>query len=83
VWRDGDLVGLSATEFALLRYLMVNAGRVLSKAQILDQVWKFDFQGDSSIVETYIYYLRRKLDRHDTQLIRTVRGAGYLLSRTR
>jgi two-component system, OmpR family, response regulator len=81
VWSDGALVSLSATEFALLRYLMVNAGRVLSKAQILDQVWKFDFQGDSSIVETYVYYLRRKLDRDEGQLIRTVRGAGYLLSR--
>jgi two-component system OmpR family response regulator len=79
VWRNGELIPLSATEFALLRYLMVNAGRVLSKAQILDHVWKFDFQGDSGIVETYIYYLRRKLDGPDDQLIRTVRGAGYLL----
>ncbi|GAB3947623.1 hypothetical protein GCM10029976_077230 [Kribbella albertanoniae] len=58
---------------------MLNAGRVLSKAQILDHVWKFDFQGDSGIVETYVYYLRRKLDGPDGQLIRTVRGAGYLL----
>jgi two-component system OmpR family response regulator len=83
VWRDGELVSLSATEFQLLRYLMTNAGRVLSKAQILDHVWKFDFQGDSGIVETYIYYLRRKLDRQDDQLIRTVRGAGYMLRAAR
>jgi two-component system OmpR family response regulator len=82
VWSEGDLVSLSATEFALLKYLMVNAGRVLSKTQILDQVWKFEFHGDSSVVETYIYYLRRKLDRKDRQLIRTVRGAGYLITRT-
>ncbi|MGW6279908.1 response regulator transcription factor [Kribbella sp. NPDC055071] len=79
VWSDGELVNLSATEFQLLHYLMLNAGRVLSKAQILDHVWKFDFQGDSGIVETYVYYLRRKLDGPDGQLIRTVRGAGYLL----
>ncbi|MFF1823695.1 response regulator transcription factor [Kribbella sp. NPDC058245] len=79
VWSGGELVDLSATEFQLLHYLMLNAGRVLSKAQILDHVWKFDFQGDSGIVETYVYYLRRKLDGPDGQLIRTVRGAGYLL----
>ncbi|AHH95365.1 winged helix family two component transcription regulator [Kutzneria albida DSM 43870] len=79
VWKDGELVRLSATEFQLLRYLMTNAGRVLSRAQILDQVWNYDFQGDSSIVETYIYYLRRKLDDQDNPLIHTVRGVGYLL----
>jgi two-component system OmpR family response regulator len=79
VWSGGELVALSSTEFQLLHYLMLNAGRVLSKAQILDHVWKFDFQGDSGIVETYVYYLRRKLDGPDGQLIRTVRGAGYLL----
>jgi two-component system OmpR family response regulator len=79
VWRGGELVRLSATEFQLLRYLMTNAGRVLSRAQILDQVWNYDFQGDSSIVETYVYYLRRKLDDQDNPLIHTVRGVGYLL----
>jgi two-component system OmpR family response regulator len=77
VWRAGEEVELSATEFRLLRYLLVNQGRVLSKAQILDHVWQYDFGGDGSIVETYISYLRRKLDHGDPRLIRTVRGVGY------
>ena len=77
VWRGGEEVDLSATEFRLLRYLVVNQGRVLSKAQILDHVWQYDFDGDGSIVETYISYLRRKLDRTAPKLIRTVRGVGY------
>jgi two-component system OmpR family response regulator len=77
VWRAGEEVELSATEFRLLRHLLVNQGRVLSKAQILDHVWQYDFDGDGSIVETYISYLRRKVDRAEPKLIRTVRGVGY------
>jgi two-component system, OmpR family, response regulator len=79
VWRGGREVQLSPTEFNLLRYLMVNAGRVLSKAQILDHVWSYDFDGDANIVESYISYLRRKLDDGDEPLIHTVRGVGYVL----
>jgi two-component system, OmpR family, response regulator len=78
VWRAGHEVSLSPTEFNLLRYLMVNAGRVLSKAQILDHVWSYDFDGDANIVESYISYLRRKLDEGEP-LIHTVRGVGYVL----
>ena len=74
----GREVALSPTEFNLLRYLMVNAGRVLSKAQILDHVWSYDFDGDANIVESYISYLRRKLDDGEP-LIHTVRGVGYVL----
>jgi two-component system OmpR family response regulator len=79
VWRGGEEVELSATEFRLLRYLMVNEGRVLSKAQILDHVWQYDFDGDGSIVETYISYLRRKVDQVGPKLIRTIRGVGYTI----
>jgi two-component system, OmpR family, response regulator len=80
VRRAGRLVELSPTEFNLLRYLLTNAGRVLSKTQILDQVWKYDFGGDGRIVECYIYYLRRKIDVEGrTPLIHTVRGVGYTL----
>lgn len=79
VWRHGQPVQLSTTEFALLRYLMENAGRVTSKAEILDTVWQYGFNGESGIVETYVYYLRRKLGDTDQSLIRTVRGAGYLI----
>jgi two-component system OmpR family response regulator len=79
VWRGGREVQLSPTEFNLLRYLMVNAGRVLSKAQILDQVWNYDFDGDANIVESYISYLRRKLEDGSEPLIHTVRGVGYVL----
>ena len=78
VWRGDREVTLSPTEFNLLRYLMVNAGRVLSKAQILDHVWSYDFDGDANIVESYISYLRRKLD-DGVPLIHTVRGVGYVL----
>ena len=70
---------LSPTEFKLLRYLMLNAGRVLSKAQILDHVWHYDFRGDDSIVESYISYLRRKVDSVEPRLIHTLRGVGYVL----
>jgi two-component system OmpR family response regulator len=79
VWRAGQPVELTATEFKLLRYLMMNARRVLSKAQILDHVWNYDFGGDGSIVETYISYLRKKVDVTEPRLIQTVRGVGYTL----
>jgi two-component system OmpR family response regulator len=72
-------VELTRTEFRLLRYLLMNAGRVLSRAQILDHVWDYDFGGDASVLETYISYLRRKVDRSDPQLIHTVRGVGYVM----
>jgi two-component system OmpR family response regulator len=77
VWRGDDEVELSPTEFRLLRYLLINRGRVLSKAQILDHVWQYDFDGDGAVVETYISYLRKKVDARDPRLIRTVRGFGY------
>ncbi len=84
VRRAGRLVELTPTEFNLLRYLMANAGRVVSKAQILDHVWHYDFGGDSNVVETYISYLRKKVDRGaDMPLIQTVRGFGYSLRRPR
>jgi two-component system, OmpR family, response regulator len=79
VRRAGRPVQLSPTEFNLLRYLLTNAGRVVSKAQILDRVWSYDFGGDGRIVESYVYYLRRKLDRLGPTLIHTVRGVGYAL----
>lgn len=84
VTRAGIPVALSPTEFKLLHYLMANVGRVVSKAQILDHVWAYDFGGDLSIVESYISYLRRKLDSgpaHGPKLIHTVRGIGYALRR--
>ncbi|MEQ8438599.1 MAG: response regulator transcription factor [Ilumatobacter fluminis] len=79
VSRGGVDVALSPTEYNLLRYLLVNQGRVLSKAQILDHVWKYDFGGDGGVVETYIGYLRRKLDDTEPKLIHTIRGVGYTL----
>jgi two-component system OmpR family response regulator len=79
VRRAGRLIDLSPTEFNLLKYLLINAGRVVSKAQILDRVWKYDFGGDGRIVESYVYYLRRKIDKSDPPLIHTVRGVGYAL----
>ncbi|TMR22977.1 response regulator transcription factor [Nonomuraea turkmeniaca] len=79
VRRAGVPVELSPTEFNLLEYLLINAGRVVSKAQILDSVWRYDFDGDSSIVESYVYYLRKKIDKWEPQLIHTVRGVGYTL----
>jgi two-component system, OmpR family, response regulator len=79
VRRGGKRVDLSPTEFNLLRYLLTNAGRVVSKAQILDRVWSYDFGGDGRIVESYVYYLRRKIDKWDPPLIHTVRGVGYAL----
>jgi two-component system OmpR family response regulator len=79
VHRAGRLVQLSPTEFNLLRYLMVNAERVVSKPQILDRVWNYDFGGDGRIVESYISYLRRKIDSIEPALIHTIRGVGYSL----
>ncbi|WP_426635827.1 response regulator transcription factor [Planosporangium sp. 12N6] len=79
VRRAGTLIDLSPTEFNLLRYLLANAGRVVSKAEILDRVWHYDFGGDGRIVESYVYYLRRKIDRYGPPLIHTVRGVGYAL----
>ena len=79
VLRGGDEVSLSPTEYNLLRYLLVNQGRVLSKAQILDHVWQYDFGGDGGVVETYIGYLRRKVDNVEPRLIHTIRGVGYTL----
>jgi two-component system OmpR family response regulator len=79
VRRAGVLLELSPTEFTLLRYLLINADRVVSKAQILDHVWDYDFGGDAGIVETYISYLRKKIDIYEPALIHTVRGVGYRL----
>jgi two-component system OmpR family response regulator len=79
VWRGGELVHLSPTEYRLLRYLLLNAGRVLSKDQIIDHVWQYDFVGDANVVETYISYLRKKIDDREPKLIQTVRGFGYSL----
>ena len=79
VRRAGNLVDLSPTEFLLLRYLMINADRVVSKSQILDHVWQYDFRGDMGIVETYVSYLRKKIDIYEPALIHTVRGVGYRL----
>lgn len=81
VFRGDREIDLSPTEFKLLRYLMLNPNRVLSKAQILDHVWEYDFNGDASIVESYISYLRRKIDNDQNlpPLIHTKRGVGYLL----
>lgn len=79
VHRGGELIELTATEFELLRLLMRNARRVLSKQQILDRVWTYDFGGDAHVVELYISYLRRKIDRGREPMIHTVRGIGYVL----
>jgi two-component system OmpR family response regulator len=83
VRRAGVPVELTVTEFRLLRYLMQNAPRVLEKTQILDHVWNYDFRGDANIVETYVSYLRKKLDALGPPLIQTVRGVGYRLSAPR
>ncbi|MGI9120658.1 MAG: response regulator transcription factor [Acidimicrobiales bacterium] len=79
VWRGGVPVTLTATEFALLRFFLLNPRRVLSKSQILDHVWHYDFGGDANVVETYVSYLRKKLDRHGRPLIHTIRLVGYAL----
>jgi len=79
VLRAGQDVSLSPTEYKLLRYLLINKGKVVSKAQILDHVWQYDFGGDGGVVETYIGYLRRKVDNVDPRLLHTIRGVGYTL----
>jgi len=79
VARAGELVELTPTEYRLLRYLMLNPRRVLSRAQLLEHVWDYDFGGDARVLETYVSYLRRKLDAHGPPLIHTVRGVGYTL----
>jgi two-component system OmpR family response regulator len=79
VSRAGEPIQLSPTEFKLLRYLLINPERVLSKTQILDHVWQYDFDGKGSVVENYISYLRKKIDTVDPALIHTVRGFGYVL----
>ena len=84
VRRAGRVIDVSPTEFKLLRYLMLNAGRVVSKAQILDHVWDYDFRGEAGIVESYISYLRRKIDVDGLEpLIHTKRGVGYVLREPR
>jgi two-component system, OmpR family, response regulator len=79
VTRGGEVIALTATEFELLRFMMRNAKRVLSKAQILDRVWSYDFGGRSNIVELYVSYLRKKIDSGREPMIHTLRGAGYVL----
>lgn len=79
VARAGEPVRLSPTEFRLLHYLMANAGRTVTKAQILERVWNYDFSGDTGIVDTYISYLRRKIDNGGPKLIHTVHGVGFIL----
>jgi two-component system OmpR family response regulator len=79
VRRAGRLIELTATEFELLRYLMRNPRRVVSKSQILDRVWDYDFGGKSSVVEIYISYLRKKIDAEGAPMLHTVRGAGYMI----
>ncbi len=79
VWKAGELVPLSPTEFKLLRYFLQNPGRVLSKAQILDHVWNYDFGGEANVVESYVSYLRRKVDTSEPRLLHTLRGVGYVL----
>ena len=83
VTRAGALIELTATEYRLLRYLMLNPRRVMTRAQLLDHVWNYDFGGDGRVLETYISYLRKKLDAHGPSLIRTVRGVGYGLQAPR
>ena len=83
VWKAGELVALSPTEFKLLRYFMQNPTRVLSKAQILDHVWHYDFGGDANVVESYVSYLRRKIDTTEPRLLHTIRSVGYVLRRPR
>jgi two-component system OmpR family response regulator len=79
VWRGSHAIALTPTEFRLLHYLMVNAGQVVSKSQIRDQVWDYSFEGKVNMVEVYVSYLRKKLDVHGSPLIRTVRGIGYCM----
>jgi two-component system OmpR family response regulator len=79
VTRGGRLIELTATEYRLLRYLLLNPRRVLSRAQLLDHVWSYDFHGDARVLETYMSYLRKKVDAEGVPLLHTVRGVGYCL----
>jgi two-component system OmpR family response regulator len=79
VWRDGRFIELTATEYKLLHYLLSNVRRVLTREQILAAVWEYDFSGNASVLETYISYLRHKVDAQGIPLIHTVRGVGYSL----
>jgi two-component system, OmpR family, response regulator len=83
VTRGGQNVELTATEYRLLRYLMLNPRRVLTRSQLLEHVWEYDFGGDARVLETYVSYLRKKLDVHGPPLIHTVRGVGYALRQPR
>ena len=83
VWRGDRPIELTATEYRLLQYLLINARRVLSRQQILEQVWDYTFEGNASVLETYISYLRQKLDAGEQPLIHTVRGVGYSLREAR
>ena len=83
VRRAGTVVDLTATEYRLLRYLMLNPRRVLTRTQLLEHVWDYDFNGDARVLETYISYLRKKLDANGPALIHTVRGVGYALRQPR
>ena len=79
VFRGGTRIELTATEFNLLRYFLLNPRRVLSKEQILDHVWHYDFGGEANVVESYLSYLRRKIDTTEPRLLHTLRGVGYVL----
>jgi two-component system, OmpR family, response regulator len=79
VWNAGSPVSLSPTEFTLLRYFMINAGKVLSKPKILDHVWRYDFGGDGNVVESHVAYLRRKIDTTEPKLIHALRSVSYVL----
>ena len=83
VRKGGERVALSPTEFKLLRYLMLNAGKVLSRREILEHVWSLDYTGDAGVLESYVSYLRRKVDSAEPRLLHTVRGVGYMLRRPR
>jgi two-component system OmpR family response regulator len=83
VWKAGAPVSLSPTEFTLLRYFVINAGTVLSKPKILDHVWRYDFGGDVNVVESYVSYLRRKIDTGEKRLLHTLRGVGYVMREPR
>jgi len=83
VWKAGQPVSLSPTEFTLLRYFVINDGTVLSKPKTLDHVWRYDFGGDVNVVESYVSYLRRKIDTGEKRLLHTLRGVGYVLREPR
>jgi two-component system, OmpR family, response regulator len=83
VRRAGQVIALTTTEYRLLRYLMTNSQRVLTRAQIIEHVWEYDFEGEAGVLDTYISYLRKKVDIVDPPLIQTVRGVGYVLRRPR